>query len=112
MYTVDAKILWQFSFLGYTQPWKLNQRIDSMPKIELEWYDKLHKWLPSSLASWLEPDYSTTIFLLSSSHSAANGSTQLQKKSTDAWCLLWQMANDSSIFLNSNGISVMKITWF
>ena len=37
----------------------------------------------------------------------------LQKKSMDAWYLSWQMAcNDSSILLNSNGVSVMKITWY
>ena len=37
----------------------------------------------------------------------------LQKKRMDTWYLSWQMArNDSSIFLNSNGVSVMKITWY
>ena len=47
--------------------------------------------------------------LPSSSHSAANDSIYI-KKITDTWYLSWQMANDSSIFLKSNSVSVMKST--
>ena len=80
------------------QPRKLNQQITNATK---NWTGVI----------WLIAHVVTLACLPSSSNCAANGSTFLQKNSTDAWYLPWQMANDSSLFLNSNSISVMKILW-
>ena len=91
------------------QPRKLNQRIINTTKI----CDTVNCTSTSSSQSSSQSSISSLAYCLPVTVQRTVLPGYLQKKSMDAWYLLWQMTrNDSSIFLNSNDVSVTKITWY